>query len=88
MPKVILISFDDTIRPFTVETDSENQYDCFHSTVGVVLGNIAGENDGLENISAIFDNGTDIDTDEIELAAALFVLTDEQEPICTLTLIE
>ena len=85
---VMVENLDNTIESFTVETSHPDEYDCFHSTVGVVLGNIAGENGGLENVAARFDDGSDIDTDRIELAAALFFLEDSGEPIACVTLVE
>ena len=92
MRKVIVETFSDDLSPFQLSGD----YEDFHSTVGTVLGNIAGANGGLEGISAHFDDGTDIDTDRTELAAAAFwteveSIADENgdlDLVATVTLIE
>lgn len=92
MRKVKVETFCDDISPFQLEGD----YEDFHSIVGVVLGNIAGANGGLEGISATFDDGTNIDTERTELAAAAFwVLADSiadpegaSDLVATVTLIE
>ncbi len=90
MSKVIVEDLDGTIKPFTVEIDpiTNDRYTKFHSTVGVVLGNIAAEMEGLEDVSAMFDDGSNIDTDRKELAAGLFYYTDSGNPICCVTLVE
>ena len=93
MRKVIVEVFCDDISPFSIDLAD---YEDFHSTVGTVLGNIAGANGGLEGISATFDDGTDIDTDRTELAAAAFwteveSIADENgdlDLVATVTLIE
>ena len=89
--KVIVETFSDDLTPFSLNGD----YAEFHSTVGTVLGNIAGENGGLEGINATFDDGTNIDTERKELAAAAFWIetkdsagNDNLDLVATVTLVE
>jgi len=88
MSKVIVEDLSGTIESFTVElAPMISGYSTFHSTVGTVLGNIAGERGGLEDVSAMFDDGSDYDTNRTELAAALFYETTNGEVIATVHLV-